>query len=44
MIILSHISVTSDDMITIMVTSHEVTEKNIKGFERMISYNIYNIC
>ena len=44
MITLSHTSVTSDDMVTIMVTSHEVTEKNMEGFGRMISYNICNIC
>jgi len=32
-----HTSVTSDDMITVMVTSHEVTEKDIKGFGRIMS-------
>ena len=32
-----HILVTSDDMITVMVTSHKVTEKDIEGSGRMIS-------
>jgi len=39
-----HTSVTSDDIVTVMVTSHKITEKDIKGSGRMISYNIYNIC
>ena len=30
-------------MITVMVTSHKVTEKNIKGFKRIILYSMYNI-
>ena len=37
-----HTSVTSYDIVTVMVTSHEVTEKNIKGSEKIISYNMYN--
>ena len=39
-----HTSVTSDDMVTVTVINHEVTEKNIEGSRTMISYNIYNIC
>ena len=35
-----HISVTSDDMVTVMVTSHEVTEKDVEGFKKMMLYNI----
>ena len=42
MIILSHIS-HIDDTVTIMVTSHKITKKNIKGFGRMTLYNKYNI-
>ena len=36
-----HTSVTSYDMITVIVTSHEVTEKNIEGSRKMTSYNVY---
>jgi len=32
-----HTSVTSDDMVTVRVTGHEVTEKNIEGFRRITS-------
>ena len=39
-----HTSVTSDDMVTVMVTSHEITEKDVEGSERIISYNMYNTC
>jgi len=35
-----HTLVTSDDMVTVIVTSHKVTEKNIEGSERIISYNV----
>ena len=35
-------SVTSDDMVTVMVTSHMITEKDIENSKRIISYNIYN--
>ena len=38
-----HTSVTSDDMVTVMVTSYDITEKDIEGSRRIISYNIYNI-
>jgi len=31
-------------MVTVMVTSYEITEKDIEDSERIISYNIYNIC
>ena len=43
---LSHgyILVISDNMVTVMVTSHKVTEKDIEGSERIISYNVCNIC
>ena len=30
-------------MVTVMVTSHKVTEKNIEILGKMMSYNIYNI-
>jgi len=39
-----HTSVTLDDMVTVTVTSHKVTKKDVKGSGRIISYNIYNIC
>ena len=39
-----HTSVTSDDMVTETVTSHKITEKNIKSSKRMMTYNVYNIC
>jgi len=39
-----HKSVTSDDMVTVIVTSHEITEKNIEDSGKMISYNMYNTC
>jgi len=38
-----HTSVTSDDMVTETVTSHKITEKDIKGSKRMMTYNVYNI-
>jgi len=38
-----HTSVTSDDMVTVVVTSHKVTEKNIEGSEKIMLYNIYKI-
>ena len=37
-------SVTLDDIATAIVTSYEITEKNIKGSGRMILYSVYNIC
>ena len=39
-----HISVTPDDIVTVMVTSYKVTEKDIEDSERMILYNVYNTC
>ena len=36
-------SVTSDDMVTVMVTSHEIIEKDIEGSRRIKLYNVYNI-
>jgi len=39
-----HTSVTSDDMITVMVISYKITEKNIKGSGRIILYNVCNTC
>ena len=38
-----HTSVTSDDIVTVTVTSHRITKKDIEGFRRMTSYNMYNI-
>jgi len=38
-----HTSVTSDDTVTVIVTSYEVIEKDIEGSGRMILYNMYNI-
>ena len=38
-----HTSVTSDDMVTVVVTSHKVTEKNIEDSEKIMLYNIYKI-
>ena len=38
-----HTSVTSYDMVTVMVTSHKVTEKDVEGSGRIMSYNMYNI-
>jgi len=31
-------------MITVMVTSHMITEKDIEDSKRIISYNVYNTC
>ena len=39
-----HTLVTSDDMVTVIVTSHKVTKKSIEGSGRIISYNVCNIC
>ena len=33
-------SVTSDDIVTTLVTSHEVVEKDVEGSGRIILYNI----
>ena len=33
---------TSDDTVIVMVTSHKDTKKDIKGSERITSYNVYN--
>ena len=38
-----YISVTSDDTVTVIVTSHMVTEKDIKNSKKIILYNVYNI-
>ena len=35
-----HTSVTSDNTVTVIFTSHEVIEKNIEGFRKITSYNI----
>ena len=32
-----YILVTSDDMVTVMVTSHKIIKKNVKDSERMMS-------
>ena len=42
--VICHTSVTSDDIVTVIVTSNNITEKDVKGSERMISYNMYYIC
>jgi len=39
-----HTSVTSDDMVTVIVTSHKIIEKDIKDSRRMTLYNMCNIC
>jgi len=36
-----HTSVTSDDIVTVIVTSYEIIEKDIKGSGKITSYNIY---
>jgi len=33
-----HTSVTLDDMVTVTVTSHKITEKNVKGSGKMMLY------
>ena len=35
-----HTTVTLDDMVTVIGTSHEVIEKDIEGFGKIISYNV----
>ena len=35
-----HISVTSDDTVTVIFTSHKVTEKKVEDSGRMMSYNV----
>ena len=35
-----HTSVTSDDMITVMITSYKIIEKNMEDFGKIISYNM----
>jgi len=39
-----HISVTSDNMVTVIVTSYEVTEKSVEDPRKITSYNIYYTC
>ena len=39
-----HTLVTSDDMVTVIVTSHEIIEKDIKGSGRITLYNMCNTC
>ena len=38
-----HTSVTLDDMVTVTVTSHKITEKDIEGSGKMMLYNMYKI-
>ena len=38
-----HTSVTLDDIVTVTVTSHKVTEKDVEGSEKMMLYNMYKI-
>ena len=35
-----HTSVTSDDTVTVIVTSHKVTRKDIKGFRKITLYSM----
>ena len=35
-----HTSVTLDNMVTVIVTSHEITEKDIESSRKIISYSI----
>ena len=37
-----HTSVTSDDMVTVMVTSHMIQERIKKVLEKMMLYNMCN--
>jgi len=39
-----HTSVTSDDTVTVIVTSHKVTKKDIEGSGKIMLYNVYYIC
>ena len=39
-----HTSVTSDDMVTVIVTSHKIPEKDIEGSGRIVLYNMCNAC
>ena len=39
-----HTSVTLDDTVTVMVTCHKVTEKDVEDSRKMILYNVYYIC
>ena len=39
-----HTSVTSDDMVTVKITSHKVIENSVEGSGKMILYNIYYTC
>ena len=36
-----HTSVTSDDIVTVIVTNYKVTKKSVKGFGKIMLYNIY---
>ena len=36
-------AVTLDEKVTVIVTSHKVTEKDVDDSGRMILYNVYNI-
>ena len=38
-----HTSVTLDNMVTVMVTSYEVTEKDLEGFRRIEELTDYNL-
>ena len=39
-----HTSVSSDDMVTVIIISYEITEKDIEDSERITSYNMCNTC
>ena len=38
-----HTSVTSNNTVTVIGTSHKVIEKNIEGFGKMMLYNVCKI-
>jgi len=39
-----HTPVTSDNTITVIVTSHKIIEKNVEDFGKITLYNVYNTC
>jgi len=39
-----HIYVTSNETVTVMVTSYKIVEEEVEGSRRMILDNMYNIC
>jgi len=39
-----HTSVTPDNIVIVIVTSHKITGKNVEGSGKIMSYNIYYTC